>query len=146
MLLVESGVIHTALVGAVILICTEVNMVTVVKPKSKEVKVTIEDGIYLATLSKVTQFNNAYGQRVGFEFTLEDGRKVMRSTNTVLSIKSKLAEVISGLKGKALTSSQLERGVDLDKLVGTQCKVLVANSAGKNGVLYSNVERIFQPQ
>lgn len=121
-------------------------MVTVVKPKSKETKVDVQDGSYPATLSKVTQFNNAYGQRVGFEFTLEDGRKVMRSTNTILSVKSKLAEVIGGLSGKVITSSQLERGVDLDKLVGTKCKVLVVNSAGKNGVLYSNVERIFQPQ
>lgn len=119
-------------------------MVTVVKPKSKAENTTVADGSYPATLSKVTQFNNAYGQRVGFEFTLDDGHKVMRSTNTVLSEKSKLAEVITGLSGKRLTATQLERGVDLEKLVGTACMVLVANSAGKNGVIYSNVERIFK--
>jgi len=119
-------------------------MVTVVKPKSKAKNITIDDGSYSATLSNVTQFNNAYGQRVGFEFTLDDGRKVMRSTNTVLSGKSKLAEVITGLKGKPLSNTQLERGVDLEKLIGTECMVLVVNSAGKNGITYSNVERIFQ--
>ena len=39
--------------------------------------ITVDDGSYPATLSKVTKFNNAYGQRVGFEFTLDDGHKVM---------------------------------------------------------------------
>ncbi|RLD05575.1 MAG: hypothetical protein DRI65_08510 [Chloroflexota bacterium] len=119
-------------------------MVTVVKPKSKAKNITIGDGSYSATLSNVTQFNNAYGQRVGFEFTLGDGRKVMRSTNTVLTPKSKLAEVVTGLKGKPLSNTQLDRGIDLEKLIGTECMVLVVNSAGKNGITYSNVERIFQ--
>lgn len=117
-------------------------MVTVVKPKNKVQNITVEDGSYPAVLSKVTKFSNAYGQRLGFEFTLDDGHKVMRSTNTVLSEKSKLAEVIAGLSGKPLTHNDLVGGIDLDSLIGTECNVLVVNSAGKNGIVYSNVERI----
>lgn len=120
-------------------------MVTVVKPKSKVTTEVIPDGTYDAKLSKVTQFNNAYGQRIGFEFTLADGRKVMRSTNTVLSERSKLAEVINGLTGKPLTAADIEAGIDLDSLVGTDCMVLVINATSKGGTTYSNVERIFQP-
>jgi len=119
-------------------------MVTVVKPKSKEKNIIIDDGSYPATLSNITQFNNAYGARLGFEFTLADGRKVMRSTNTVLSEKSKLAEVIAGLQGKRMTFAEIQKGVDLDKLIGTECMVLVVNSSSKNGAIYSNVEQIFQ--
>lgn len=119
-------------------------MVTVVKPKSKANTEVIADGSYPAQLSKVTQFNNAYGQRIGFEFTLNDGRKVMRSTNTVLSERSKLAEVITGLTGQPLTNKDIEAGIDLDSFVGADCMVLVVNSMSKSGATYSNVDRIFQ--
>ena len=121
-------------------------MVTVVKPKNREKNITVADGIYPATLSKVSQFSNAYGERIGFEFTLNDGNKVIRSTNTVLSEKSKLAEVITGLMGKRLTNTQIEQGIDLDTLIGTECMLLVVNGASKNGIVYSNVERIYQAQ
>jgi hypothetical protein len=59
-------------------------MVMLLKPKSKETAAAVPDGTYKATLSKVTQFENAYGQRIGFEFTLQgkgvEGERVMRST------------------------------------------------------------------
>ena len=59
-------------------------MVMLLKPKGKEATL-IPDGTYRAALSKVTRFDNAYGTRIGFEFTLQgkgvDGQKVMRSTS-----------------------------------------------------------------
>jgi hypothetical protein len=118
-------------------------MVKVVKPKNTAKPELVQEGIHSATLTNVTAFSNAYGERIGFEFTLEDDSKVMRSTNTALTARSKLTEVIQGLMGRALTSKELEAGVDLDELIGTECQVLVTNSASKNGAVYSNVEKIF---
>ena len=123
-------------------------MAIVLKPKSNTEAVVVPEGIHKATLSKVTQFTNAYGLRVGFEFTLHgkdvEGKAVMRSTNPVLTAKSKLAEVLNGLLGRELTIDEINSGYDVDKLIGKDCNVLVLNSKAKNGAVYSNVERIFQ--
>lgn len=123
-------------------------MAIVLKPKSEAKAVVVPDGTYNATLTNVTQFNNAYGQRIGFEFSLHgegvEGEKVMRSTNAMLTLKSKLAEVINGLLGRELTPADIAKGFDVEALIGTGCKVLVLSSKGKHGATYSNVERIFQ--
>lgn len=122
-------------------------MSMVLKPKSKETAAVVPDGTYRANLSKVTRFDNAYGTRIGFEFTLQgkgiDGAKVMRSTTPNLSPKGKLADVLRGLLGRDLTETELESGLDVEKLVGTICNVMVLKSKGKDGATYSNVERIF---
>ena len=123
-------------------------MAIVLKPKSNSAVVVVPEGIHKATLSKVTQFSNAYGLRVGFEFMLHgedvEGKAVMRSTNPILTAKSKLAEVLNGLLGRELTIDEINSGYDVDTLVGKDCNVLVLNSKGKNGAVYSNIERIFQ--
>lgn len=123
-------------------------MAMVLKPKSEAAAVIVPDGTYRATLSNITQFQNAYGERVGFEFTLHgdgvDGQKVMRSTNPVLTPKSKLAEVLVGLLGRELSSEEIQGGLDVAKLIGTDCMVLVLKSRSKGGATYSNVERIFK--
>lgn len=121
-------------------------MAIVLKPASKQGGV-VTDGTYRATLSQVKTFENNYGQRVGFEFTLQgngvDGIKVMRSTSPNLSATGKLADVLRGLLGRELTHDELQRGVDVERLVGIECNVLVLSAKGKNGNTYSNVERIF---
>lgn len=121
-------------------------MAMLLKPKSKEAAL-IPDGTYKAALSKVTRFDNAYGTRIGFEFTLQgkgvEGQKVMRSTSPNLSPSGKLADVLRGLLGRDLKPAEVEGGIDVEKLVGTECSVLVLQSKSKNGNTYSNVERIF---
>lgn len=123
-------------------------MAMVLKPKSKSVAVVVPEGSYKATLSKVTQFANAYGERIGFEFSLHgegvEGAAVMRSTNPVLTAKSKLAEVLNGLLGRELTHDEINKGVDVEQMIGTECNVLVLNNKSKTGATYSNVERIFK--
>jgi hypothetical protein len=122
-------------------------MVMLLKPKSKDAAIVVADGTYRATLSKVTQFENSYGQRIGFEFTLQgkgvDGTKVMRSTSPNLSPSGKLADVLRGLLGRDLKPAETDGGIDVEKLIGTECSVLVLTGKGKNGNTYSNVERIF---
>ena len=122
-------------------------MVMVLKPKSEKQAAVVPDGTYKAALSKVTQFANAYGERVGFEFTLYgkgvEGQTVMRSTAPSLSPSGKLADVLRGLLGRDLTPEEFKQGVDVEALVGVMCNVLVLSAKSKNGAVYSNVERIF---
>lgn len=123
-------------------------MAILLKPKLKEQPIDlVPDGSYKAELTKINQFKNAYGDRLGFEFTLQDkavaGLKVMRSTSTQLSASGKLADVLRGLLGRELTATELSKGIDVDGLVGMECGVLVLQAKAKNGITYSNVERIF---
>ena len=122
-------------------------MVFKVKPKAATPAALIKDGTYRATVSNLKQFANTYGERIGFEFTIQggqfDGERVMRSTAPQLSKQSKLAEVIEGILGRELTDKELQGGFDLDELIDKECNILVLQSKSKAGVTYSNVERVF---
>ena len=122
-------------------------MVFKVKPKAAPAAAVIKDGTYRATVSNLKQFANTYGERIGFEFTIQggqfDGERVMRSTAPQLSKQSKLAEVIEGILGRELTDKELQGGFDLDELIDKECSILVLQSKSKAGVTYSNVERVF---
>ena len=122
-------------------------MVFKVKPKAAPAAALIKDGTYRATVSNLKQFANTYGERIGFEFTIQggqfDGERVMRSTAPQLSKQSKLAEVIEGILGRELTEKELQGGFDLDDLIDKECNILVLQSKSKAGAVYSNVERVF---
>ena len=122
-------------------------MAFVVKPKAATPAASIKDGTYRATVSNLKQFANTYGERIGFEFTIQggqfDGERVMRSTAPQLSKPSKLAEVIEGILGRELTDKELQGGFDLDELIDKECSILVLQSKSKTGAVYSNVERVF---
>jgi hypothetical protein len=45
-------------------------MVFKVKPKAATPAASIKDGTYRATVSNLKQFANTYGERIGFEFTI----------------------------------------------------------------------------
>jgi hypothetical protein len=117
------------------------------QPKNTQAAV-VPNGTYQARLTKVRSFENSYGDRIGFEFTLQDsaveGLKVMRSTGPNLSPKSKLADLLRGLLGRDLTEGECAKGFDVEQLVGTDCKVLVLQSRGKGGQTYSNVEQVYK--
>ena len=122
-------------------------MVFKVKPKAAPAAALIKDGTYRATVSNLKQFANTYGERIGFEFTIQggqfDGERVMRSTAPQLSKQSKLAEVIEGILGRELTDKELQGGFDLEDLIDKECSILVLQSKSKTGAVYSNVERVF---
>ena len=113
----------------------------------KTEKISIPNGTYQATLTDIRRFDNAYGNRLGFEFTLLggqlDGQRVMQSTSPNLSAQSKLAELLQGLLGRELDDQELMQGIDADGLVGTDCNVLVLQTRAKSGQFYSNVEKVF---
>ena len=122
-------------------------MVLVVKQREAAPAVLLKDGTYKAVLSHIKTFANAFGERIGFEFTIQggqfDGEKVMRSTAPQLTKQSKLAEVIEGILGRDLTDKELQGGFDLEDLIDKECSILVLQSKSKTGAVYSNVERVF---
>lgn len=122
-------------------------MAVIVKQSPAAPAVVVKDGTYTAELTGIRQFANAYGERIGFEFTIKggqsDGQKVMRSTAPQLTRQSKLAEVLEGLLGRSLTMEELQGGIDVEALVGSKCQILVLQAKSRNGATYSNVERVF---
>jgi len=122
-------------------------MAFVVKHQQATPATSVKDGTYKAVLSDIKQFTNTYGQRVGFEFTVQggecDGETVLRSTAPQLTKQSKLAQVIEGVLGRELTAEEFGSGFDLEQLLGKECQILVLQSKSKAGAVYSNVERVF---
>lgn len=122
-------------------------MALVVKQKAAEPLAAVKDGTYRARLTKIKQFTNTYGERLGFEFTIEggdfDGERVLRSTAPQLTQQSKLAQVVEGVLGRSLTDKEFQAGIDLEALLGLECQLLVLQSRSKTGAVYSNVERVF---
>ena len=122
-------------------------MVFLVKQIDAAPAVLVKDGTYRATVTNLKQFANTYGERIGFEFTIQGGQfageKVMRSTAPQLTKQSKLAEVIEGIMGRELNAKELQGGFDLEDLIDKECSILVLQSKSKTGVVYSNVERVF---
>ena len=123
-------------------------MAIVIQADSQEPEL-VPDGVYPAQLTAVKEFENSYGPRLGFEFTLSgagEGKTVMRSTAPKLTPKSKLAELLRGLMGREVDDMDIACGFDVESLVGTDCQVIIRQSRGKSGKLYSNVEGVFQTQ
>lgn len=118
-----------------------------VKPKQAEPVVAIADGTYRAKVTNIKSFTNTYGQRIGFEFTVQggehDGCKVLRSTAPQLKRQSKLGDVIEGILGRPLEVKELTEGFDLESLLGRECNILVLQQRNKAGLAFSNVERVF---
>lgn len=48
-----------------------------------------------------------------------------------------------GLLGRKLKPSELSGGLDVEALIGKECRVMVLQAKSRNGATYSNVERIF---
>jgi hypothetical protein len=102
----------------------------------------VPDGLYSARLSDVKQFSNAWGERIGFEFTLLGlegvDQKVMRSTAAKLTPDGKLAEMIKSITGQ----SELPQEIDLEALIGAKCRVVIKSGTNQQGITYSNVEAV----
>lgn len=116
-------------------------MSVILKPKEQD-QLKLDDGVYDATLKNVTQFENTFGPRIGFEFELDSGERIMKSTAPVLSAKSQLLQVVQALTGRTLTNSEIAQGVDGESLVGARCRLLIAKAQNRAGVWFPAVEKV----
>ena len=122
-------------------------MVLMVKKKEVVLPLLIRNGTYRTTVSNIKTFANDYGERIGFEFTITgsqfDGEKITRSTASQINKQSKLTEVIQGILGRELTGKELQDGFALKDLINKECNILVLQAKSQTGVVYPNVERVF---
>ena len=80
----------------------------------------VEPGIHRAVLTKVNQFENHWGERLGFEFTIkETGETIMRTTTPKLTAKSKLA--VSKCDQIHSTLSQMCPNVTKSRQIRARC-------------------------
>jgi len=96
----------------------------------------IPEGIHLAELVKVDTFTNAFGERVGLVFLLDNGTELMQAAAPG-SPRGKLAELLRGLGGIDGTLATART------LVGRHCRVAVRHSTNKAGKTYAEIEKTY---
>lgn len=118
------------------------------KPTADKPTNLIPDGTYKARLIDVKEFTNAFGERLGFVFEINEGEQqgiqLMKSTTNVLAPKGQLFQVVAGLLGREVTDEEAKEGFNLQQLVGTNATILTIQSKSKGGLAYSNIERVFK--
>jgi hypothetical protein len=125
-------------------------MTTVVmaKPRTDKPAKLIPDGTYRAHLAEIKEFANAFGERLGFVFEIDEGEQkgtlLMKSTTNVLAPKGQLTQVVTGLLGREVTDKEAREGLNLRGLIGTNATILAIQSKGKGGLAYSNIERVLK--
>lgn len=105
--------------------------------------ILIPDGIYRAVLPGVHRFENIYGARIGFEFTLTgsalSGATITHTTSSNLNPKSKLYATVRCLLARELTARELNGEIDWDSLKGSSCRDLIPAVSNKSGFVYSGI-------
>jgi len=96
----------------------------------------IAEGIHLAELVKVDTFANAFGERVGLVFRLDDSTELMQSAAPG-SPRGKLADLLRGLGGSDGTLATARA------LVGRRCRVAVRHGTNKIGKVYAEVVQTY---
>ena len=108
------------------------------------------DGIYKAVLKEVEVGQSKFDQEkqsatLTFqteykEYPGEAGRRIKRSYTFSLYEKSKLSSVVEALLGRKIAE---EEELDLDVLIGKECRLKIENKTGEvSGKLSSRVEDV----
>ena len=108
----------------------------------------IPRGVYPARLFDVRRFTNAWGDRLAFMYEITEGeqagKRVIQSTATALSKRSKLGQTVATLLGRELTDNEALYGYDPRGLIGTECKLVLGLAATRAGKPYTTVENILK--
>ena len=108
--------------------------------------ILIPEAEYSAELSDVSEYENAFGHRLSFRFTITEGMLsgsvVERRTTASFTLRSKLGELIAELLGRPLTDSDMRAGVDLEQLIGTVCRVTVSHKRDRSGTPYCEADHV----
>jgi len=107
-------------------------------------------GIHDAVLQSVeTREHEIYGDYLSTTFsvvaTIDDDDLQFQVTflcSLNLRPNSKLRNMVESIIGRQITNEEAETGFDVDKLIGSTCRVNVASSEAKDGNTYSRVESV----
>ena len=121
-------------------------MTLVIKQRPPMSTPLIPTAEYVAEVSSVGEYENAFEHRLAFKFTITEGdyagMMIERRTAVSLTPKSKLGETVAALFGRELTDNDLLSGVDLDQLVGTHCRVSVVHRRDRSGTPYNDIDYV----
>ena len=113
-------------------------------------KVQCPSGIHDAVLQSVeTREHEIYGEYLSTTFSVvatidEDDLQFQVTFLCSLSLRpnSKLRNMVESIIGRQITNEEAETGFDVEKLIGSTCKVIVASVEGKEGNIYARVASV----
>ena len=109
-------------------------------------------GVHAAVLVDVIDLGERttpWGKKLTVELLFQVGevdpdtneRFIVRAMCTAsLHEKSRLAQLMAGLLGRTITDDERAGGLDIEKLVGRGCQLLVSHGTGKRGGTFANVD------
>ncbi len=123
-----------------------INMFIVKDEQSPQCPTGIHDAV-LQSIEK--RQHDSYGEYLLLAFAVdasngEDAEQfeVTCACSVSLSANSKLRRVINSLLGRELSQDEAKAGFDVEKLIGSTCKVIVASVEGKEGNIYARVASV----
>ena len=106
----------------------------------------VDPGIYKAELVNVGSHNNGIEDRFSFQFSIIDGdyegSMISKTTKTLWTPQSKLAQTVSGLLGRSIRIEEFKRGFDLKNVIGMQCCIWVTEGIDQQGNTYPSVREV----
>ena len=106
----------------------------------------LQSGIYRAKLINVGKHHNGIEDRFSFQYTITDGEyegfAISKTTKTLWTPLSKLAQTVSGLLGQPLEADEFKREFDLNRIIGKQCCLWVTEETDKHGNTYPLIKEV----
>jgi len=120
-------------------------MPIIVKVTEAETQEPIPEGLYKATAISIDEGTGNFGDYLKFRFEIIEGEEKGKTRTLVASKKIKVSQ--SGKTSKlynivkALTKEEpvINDDLDVEKLKGKPCQIIVKNGTTKNGITYQNV-------
>jgi len=116
--------------------------------KQTEIPKPIPEGLYKAYLKEIEEGTGEFGDYLRFSFIVVDGKFKNSLKSAVASKKLSVSKSgkVSKLYGfvKALMGKDIDAGetLDLEKLKGKSCQILVKNDREIDGVMFQKVAEV----
>lgn len=116
--------------------------------KETEVSEPIKEGMYDALVKEIDEGTGTFGDylKISFEITAGEFKGVLKSSVASKKLsksksgkKSKLFEIVTAITGIAPEAGE---SLDIEKLIGKSCKILVKNGQEKDGITFQNVTEV----
>ncbi len=116
--------------------------------KETEVPEPVKEGLYDATVKQIDEGTGTFGDylKISFEIVGGEFKGVAKSAVASKKLsksksgkKSKLFEFVTAITG---VEPEAEENLDIEKLIGNKCKILVKNGQEKDGITYQNVTEV----
>lgn len=118
------------------------------KVKEAEVPEPIPEGLYEAEIQEIEEDSGNFGDFVRIVFIIISGehkgtlRNLIASKKLTRSSSGKNSKLFTVVKAITKEEPKPETDIDLEKLVGSKCRIFVKNGKEKDGIVYQNVTEV----